>query len=169
MKNSNGREISGTMNVIFIELPKIRNLPDDPQKLTKVEMWGKFFLYASNADRQNYIRELSEHNRGIDMAVTVLENVSRDEMNWYHESRYWIHVADMKSQELAATERGLKIGIEQGIAQGIAQGIQHGTEQGIQQGKEIASLENAQKMLQLGIDFDTIYKVTGITQEQLEK
>ena len=36
------------MNVIFMELPKIDLLPDDITKLTKTQMWGKFFLYASN-------------------------------------------------------------------------------------------------------------------------
>lgn len=171
MKNENGREISGTMNVIFIELPKIRELPDDPEKLTKTEMWGKFFLYASKEDRQDYIKELSKHNRGIAMAVTVLENVSRDEMNWYHESRYWIHVADLKTQEKDAIERGLKNGLEQGLQQGIQQGIEQGLQQGLQeglqQGLQQGIEQTAKNFLQMGLSVEQIAQGTGLSIEEI--
>ncbi|MDO4506057.1 MAG: Rpn family recombination-promoting nuclease/putative transposase, partial [Spirochaetales bacterium] len=123
MKNESGCQIENLLNIIFIELPKIKQLPDDVSKLTKTQMWGKFFLYASNKDKQAYIKELCAHNRGINMAVTVLEHVSQDEMNWYHESRYWMHVSDMKTAERHAIETGMAKGMEQGIQQGIQQGI----------------------------------------------
>jgi len=29
------------------------------------------------------------------MAFTVLENVSQDELNWYHETRYWMHAMSL--------------------------------------------------------------------------
>ena len=51
------------------------------------------------------------------MAVTVLKNISQDEINWYHESRYWMHISDQKSMISSAVERGLKEGIEKGISQ----------------------------------------------------
>ena len=57
------------------------------------------------------------------MAVTVLKNVSQDEINWYHESRYWIHVSDEKTRTRAATERGLAEGMKKGLAEGRAEGI----------------------------------------------
>lgn len=34
------------------------------------------------------------------MAVTVLKNISRDEINWYRETRYWMHISDEKVLEL---------------------------------------------------------------------
>lgn len=155
MKNAGGRQIENILNIIFIELPKIKQLPDDVSKLTKTQMWGKFFLYASNKDKQDFVKELCTHNRGINMAVTVLEHVSQDEMNWYHESRYWMHVSDMKTAERHAAETGMAKGMEQGLQQGLQQGIAQ------------TNLENAKKMLKLNIDFETIYKVTGITKEEL--
>ena len=177
MKNANGRQIENILNIIFIELPKFKQLPDDVSKLTKTQMWGKFFLYASNKDKQAYIKELCDHNRGINMAVTVLEHVSQDEMNWYHESRYWMHVSDMKTAERHAIETGMAKGLEQGIQQGIEQGIQEGIRQGIEQGMHQgiekgarqANLENAKKMMECNVDFETIFKVTGITEEELVK
>ena len=107
------------------------------------------------------------------MAVTVLEHVSQDEMNWYHESRYWMHVSDMKTAERHAIETGMAKGLEQGIQQGIQQGLQQGLrqgiEQGIEQGANQKNFENAKKMLECNIDFETIFKVTGITEEELAK
>ena len=177
MKNANGRQIENLLNVIFIELPKIKQLPDDVSKLTKTQMWGKFFLYASKMDKQSFVKEVCAHNRGINMAVTVLEHVSQDEMNWYHESRYWMHVSDMKTAERHAIETGMAKGLEQGIQQGLQQGIEQGIqqglrqgiEQGIEQGANQKNFENAKKMLECNIDFETIFKVTGITEEELAK
>ena len=107
------------------------------------------------------------------MAVTVLEHVSEDEMNWYHESRYWMHVSDMITAERHATEtgmaKGLEAGLEKCMKEGLEKGIQQGLQQGIQQGTKQANLENAKKMLECNLDFDTIYKVTGISEDELLK
>lgn len=177
MKNANGRQIENLLNIIFIELPKIKQLPDDVSKLTKTQMWGKFFLYASNVDKQSFVKELCTHNRGINMAVTVLEHVSQDEMNWYHESRYWMHVSDMKTAEQHAIETGMAQGMAQGMAKGMEEGLQQGLEEGIKQGLEQGlaqgatqqNLENARKMMECNIDFETIAKVTGISKEEVLK
>lgn len=169
MRSEEGGIISNTMNVIFIELPKIKRLPDDISKLTKAEMWGKFFLYGSDLNRKEYVRELSDHNKGIKMAVTVLDNVSRDEMNWYHESRYWMHVSDMKSAESHAIEKGLAEGLEKGLAEGLEKGLAEGLEKGKAEGIQQANFENARKMLSHGIDCQTIFEVTGISEELLKE
>ena len=44
------------------------------------------------------------------MAVTVLKNISQDEINWYHETRYWMHVSDEKTMINAAKREGLAEG-----------------------------------------------------------
>ena len=117
MRNKKGRSISEILNIIFLELPKVAPLPDDISLLTPAQMWGKFFLYAAKADKEEFVRKLAEHNRGISMAVTVLKNISQDEINWYHETRYWMHISDQKSMISSAVEKGLKEGIEKGISQ----------------------------------------------------
>ncbi len=110
LRNENGRPISRMLNVIFMELPKIETLSDDILKLTPAQMWGKFFLYASKPDKEDFVKELAKANRGIDMAVTVLKNISQDEINWYHETRYWMHVSDQKSMISSAEDRGIAKG-----------------------------------------------------------
>lgn len=121
LRNQNGRKIAGMLNVIFMELPKIISLPNDYSLLTPNQMWGKFFLYASSSEKQDFVKELAKHNRGIQMAVTVLKNISQDEINWYHETRYWMSVSDKKSMISSAEDRGIKKGLEQGLQQGIKQ------------------------------------------------
>ncbi|MBO4704656.1 MAG: Rpn family recombination-promoting nuclease/putative transposase [Spirochaetaceae bacterium] len=110
LRNDEGRTISNTLNVIFMELPKIKKLDDDISRLTKAQMWGKFFLYASIPEKADYVRRLTEANGGIKMAFTVLKNVSQDELNWYHETRYWMHVSDEVTMKNAAKREGIAEG-----------------------------------------------------------
>lgn len=180
LKNQHNRPVSQTINVIFLELPKIAHLNVDVSKLTRAQMWGTFFLYGSSPAKKELIHNLCKTNKGIEMAVTVLENVSQDEINWYHESRYWMHVSDEISAHNAAVregraqglkegrEEGLQQGLQQGREEGLEEGIKQGIEQGLEQATKATNLENARKMVSLNIDYDTIFTVTGVTKEMLE-
>ena len=48
------------------------------------------------------------------MAFTVLKNVSQDELNWYHETRYWMHVSDEVTMKNAAMREGHAKGLAEG-------------------------------------------------------
>ena len=143
LKNENGRCVANRINVIFIELPKIKVLPDDISLLTPTQMWGKFFLDAPDTDKKDFIEKLSKVNRGIEMAVTVLKNISQDELNWYHESRYWMHVSDEKTM--------------------ISSALDEGKQQGIQQ----SAIENAIKMLQDNLSTDKTAQYSGLPLEKV--
>ena len=52
------------------------------------------------------------------MAFTVLKNVSQDELNWYHETLYWMHVSDEVTRINAAKREGLAEGHASGLAEG---------------------------------------------------
>lgn len=177
MKNKNNRNVADLMNIIFIELPKIQKLPDNPENLTNLQMWGKFFLYASIAEKKEYIQQLCKYNKGIKMAVTVLENVSQEELNWYHETRYWMHVSDMKSAERYATEIGMKNGMEQGLQQGLQQGIEQGLQQGIQQGISQGisqgvhqnQIETTKRLLAMNLTLEQIAQATQLSLEEINK
>ena len=154
LRNKDGRSISDTLNVIFMELPKIEKLDDDVSKLTKAQLWGKFFLYASKADKADYVRKLTEINGGIKMAFTVLKNVSQDELNWYHESRYWMHVSDELTMKNAAERRGLEAGIVQGKVEGSRE----------------KALETARNMLEMNLGTkEQIAKATGLSLETINE
>ena len=153
MRNQNGRTIAGMLNVIFLELPKIEPIPDDFSLLTPVQMWGKFFLYADKPDKRDFVEKLSEQNRGIKMAVTVLKNISQDEINWYHQTRYWMHVSDEKTMINEAERRGRAEGKKEGKAEGVLEGI-----------KQVA-----QKAIKAGLPPEQIALLTGLSEEEINQ
>ncbi len=161
LRNVKGRAISSTMNVIFMELPKIAKLPDDIDSLTPAQMWGKFFLYGSDPEKQDYIQELEKRNRGISMAFTVLDHVSQDEANWYHESRYWMHVSDEKTRLIVATQNGHDAG--------LAEGIDRGRSEGIEVGQEEKAREIAANLLKAGIPVEQVATFTNLSIEQVKE
>lgn len=122
-------------------------------------MWGKFFLYASKEEKKDYIAQLAKSNRGIHMAVTVLKDVSQDEMNWYHESRYWMHVSDEISAHNAAVRMGHAEGLEQGLAEGKAKGLA--------EGKHKTQIQIAKNMLAAGLDPKLISTTTGLSPDEI--
>lgn len=127
LRNSNGRTISKTINVIFLELPKLYEIDDDISKLTKAQMWGKFFLYASKEDKSDFVQELIKANGGIKMAFTVLKSISQDELNWQRETHYWMRISDEKTMKRAARQEGLAEGRAEGLAEGRAEGRTQGS------------------------------------------
>ena len=152
LRNDEGRTISNTLNVIFMELPKIKKLDEDISRLTKAQMWGKFFLCASIPEKADYVRRLTEANGGIKMAFTVLKNVSQDELNWYHETRYWMSVSDEVTRINAAKREGLAEGEQIGIAKG----------------EHKKAVEAAQNLLKKGIDSGIIAECTGLPLEEVQ-
>ena len=61
------------------------------------------------------------------------------------------------------------LGREDGLVEGKALGLAEGKELGLAEGAMKAKLETAQKMLELGIDMDTIGKATGLTEDEIRK
>ena len=82
------------------------------------------------------------------MAFTVLKNVSQDELNWYHETRYWMHVSDELTMKNAAKREGR--------AEGIAEG------------KQQKAVEIARKMIKNGINTEIIIECTNLSQEEIQ-
>ncbi len=161
MRNQNGRTIDGMLNVIFMELPKIEPVPDDISLLTPVQMWGKFFLYADDPKKWDFVKKLAEQNRGIKMAVTVLKNISQDEINWYHQTRYWMHVSDEKTMINEAERKGIAKGLAEGMSKGLAEGISKGHAEGL-----AAAVLGFHKN---GASTEFIAKSLNMTEEQVQE
>ena len=54
------------------------------------------------------------------------------------------------------------------LQQGLQQGIKQGLQQGIRQGEHNANLKNAKAMKAMGLPFETIQKITGLTREEID-
>ena len=66
---------------------------------------------------------------------------------------------------LAEAERDAKKRYKDGVEEGIEKGI----EQGIEQGSKEKASENAKNAIGLGLDNETISKITGLSVEEIEK
>ena len=91
------------------------------------------------------------------MAFTVLKNVSQDELNWYHETRYWMHVSDELTMKNAAKREGIAEGRAAGLAEGRAEGEQK------------AKVEAARNFLAEGVSSEVIARCTGLSLEEVQK
>jgi|GEM_PF-1820497 len=74
-------------------------------------------------------------------------------------------MAYITSAERLGIKKGLQEGLEKGLEKGIRKGRQEGKEEGIVEGK----LETAVNMLREGFDWETVKKLTGLTEEHLAK
>ncbi len=66
-------------------------------------------------------------------------------------------------------EQGRKEGWEEGYKEGQAEGLAKGLAKGMAKGREEGITDVAKKMLDAGMDIDTIVKMTGLSQNDIEK
>ena len=53
MRTKDGRELSNALNVIFIELPKVKDLEENIEKNTALEKWAIFLKEADNEKKKS--------------------------------------------------------------------------------------------------------------------
>ena len=71
--------------------------------------------------------------------------------------------------EKAIYGREIEIGEEQGLKKGREQGIKEGEGKGLKKGIKKQKEETARKMLELGMDIETIIKITDLSKEEIQK
>ena len=142
------------MKIIYLELPKYKDIPDEPvEKLTTVEKWAKFFLYSNRKEKQEYLKLLVETEAGIMNAQESLDSISQSEAEWIRETAYWDAVSNRKTIIGTAERRGLKQGMEKGLQQGIQQ----------------TKIETARNLKNNGVSIEIIAKSLDMTLEQVQE
>lgn len=121
------------------------------QSLTATQKWCIFILYASNDELNSLIQEIAQSEEGIMCAVTVLKEISKDELEWKRQTDELMIENDRISFLAYAEEEGLKRGMERGMKLGMEQGIQN----------------VAKKMIENNIPLDVIKSSTGLSDEEL--
>ncbi len=168
MRQENGTYLeSSRMMIVYLELPKYDKVPDEPiEKLTAVEKWAKFFLYANCREKADYVRKLVDSEEGIMYAMKALDSISQSDEEWRRERNY----IDAVNTEISIRNTAIREGIKQGIEQGVQQGIQEGIQQGIQQGIRENAVENAKNFLKMNIlSVEQISQGTGLSMEEVQK
>ncbi len=159
MRLEDGRGLkSARLKIIFLELPKYKHIPDEPiEKLTSVEKWAKFFLYADSKEKEDYIKNLAESEEEIMYAQEALDSISQSEAEWIRERDYWDAVMTERTIREEAEIRGLKSGMEKGF------------QQGLQQGAHDNAINNAKNLLKMNLgSCEQIAQATALSLEEVK-
>ncbi len=160
--------LTDVLEIYIIELNKLKNgVVKDNQKLNS---W-LYFIKSSKVVVNKNMRE--EDIEEIKKAQKILEDISADEHEkWLAEMRLK-YIRDKHAIEDFGYDKGYKSGqskgIEIGKEQGIEQGIEIGKEQGIEIGSTKKQEEIARNLKKENVDIQFIARVTGLTEEEIEK
>ena len=138
-------------------LSKIPNTWYNKPELTEMERTLLFFI----TDDITKLTKISGGDNIMENTFDSLKSISEDsniiseyENNQIFKYCYNLALAETKEE-----------GFKQGMTKGINQGIKQGINQGIDQEKQAIG----KKMIQEGIDINTISKITELTEEDIEK
>lgn len=149
------------LHIAFVELPKFK--PKNEEETKMRDLWLRFLTEINEATK--IVPSELKENPLTNKAVSLMEEAGMTEGERYayykNIDNVWVEQAIMRTCRAK--------GLAEGRAEGLAEGRAEGLTQGLTQGKAEAKLETSQKMLELGIDLETIRKVTGLTQEEIER
>ncbi len=122
MRTKDGRELSNTLNVVFVELPKVVGLEQTVDSNSLLENWALFLKDADNPKKMEIINKLTEKEEGLMNAKKSLSNISVDQDLWIAQYRQEIADRDRRSGLAAALNEGLQQGLQKGLQQGLQEG-----------------------------------------------
>ena len=158
MRNDSGGRLGDRLNVIFLDLVKIRRLKGTPpEELTPIEKWGMFFAFADNPKEQEYLEKVKAGKEDIMAADFIVKRMSEEDANWAFENSLYIgttdyyagiHGAERRARKENAIENAknfLKLGV---LAETVAKGCSLPLEQVLELQKELeaAPVESATSM-----------------------
>ena len=140
-----GARLADTLNVIFMELPKIPPLNEEnvAENLPSIIKWCKFLKEADHPEKQDLLNQIVQTEEGIMAAETTLNKISMDGWRWIIQGQIEGRERDIRSGYIAHLERGRK------------------------EGAQAASLENAKNLLKLGVVAETVAKGCSLPLEQV--
>lgn len=136
----------------YIELKKFNKHGD--QIVTALDRWSTFLTKAHQLDKNHVPNELANDQAIIKAITTVDRMFDEDERLIY----------EVRMQSIADVESKIASAIEKGFEQGVEKGIEKGMEKGIKKGELSAFNTIALRMLNQGIDIETIAKMTNLSE-----
>lgn len=146
MRSEDGGTLGGRLNVIFLDLVKIRRMRGKPvEELSPVEKWGLFFAYEDSESHREYLERVMEGEDGLMAADVIVKTMSEEDANWFRQNSYFIARMDRNPELHNAQKRGYDAGMAQ------------------------ATRELALNMLRMDkFSVTDIAQVTGLSQEDVE-
>lgn len=107
MRTKDGRVLSNSLNIIFIELPKTRDIEETLETNTPLENWAIFLKEADNPKKKSVITRLTEKEAGLMQAQKSLSSISANRDLWIAQYRQEIADRDRRSSISAALKKGM--------------------------------------------------------------
>lgn len=155
MRTKDGRELSNSLNIIFIELTKTKRLEKTLETNTPLENWAIFLKEADNPQKQDIIQKLTNKEAGLMQAKKSLSSISANRDLWIEQYR----------QEIA--ERDRRSGLSAMLNKGLQEGLQKGIQQGIQQGRTESLIETAKRLIKMGLSPQQVSTGTSLSMEEV--
>ena len=145
MRTKDGQELSNSLNIVFIELPKAVGLEKSVETNSALENWAIFLKDADNPRKADIIKKLTSKQEGLMQAQKSLSAISANRDLWMAQYR----------QELAERDRfsGLEASRKEGLKEGRTEGLK----------------ESARNALAMGLPLAQIAKITGLSEEEIGK
>ena len=167
MRTRDGRELSNTLNIIFIELPKAAAFEETIETNSPLENWAVFLKNADRAEKQEIIHRLTRQEVGLMQAQKSLSSISENRDLWIAQYRQEIADRDQRSSLNAARRMGREEGIGIGRTEVISIGRTEGISIGRTEGKAEAARNAAHILKHAGVDFALIAQSTGLSAEEI--
>ena len=161
MRTKDGRELSNSLNIIFIDLTKVSKLEENVESNTALENWAIFLKNADNPNKKEIIAKLTNTEAGLMQAQKSLSSISADRDLWITQYRQEIYERDRRS----SLDAMKKAGIEEGMKKGLEKGIKKGLEKGRAEEK----LNIVKNALRAGIPIEQIALISGLTEEEIKQ
>ena len=148
---------SSDIEIYHVNLKKIRKMYYNKDKLNKFEKE----LLLMTIDDEKELNNISKGYKEMENVVKKISKVSKEEELQ--------GIYDIEERQEFIQNRIREYAKEEGYDEGIKEGIKEGKAKGIKEGSIKKQREIAIEMLNNGMDFDIIEKITKISKEELEK
>ena len=158
------------MNNIFPEyyVLRVNQYDETKEPSTPREEWMRY-LKVGYIDPDTKVPGLKEALERLNILKMTPEERKR-----YDNYRFNRHYDEnmLNAARFVGKQEGLEEGEKIGLEKGKELGLVEGKELGLAEGKELGiaeqKLETARKMRSLGLDMETILKVTGLTEDEID-
>ena len=158
---------SSIIQYLYVELNEliVYTMKKRLEEYSLKDFWIRFLANYEEDKKSGMLEELCKLEEGIKMAEATLFRVTDEERRMAIElsdEKYRMYVEDERSE---ARREGLAEGREKGRSIGLAEGLAEGKIAGSHQ----KALETAKIMKNMNYPLEDIYKITGLSKEEVGK
>lgn len=158
-------EVYDKLTFYYVEMPKFKKTEDE--LVTMQDKW--LFVLKNICYLLEQPKELQDQVFTKFFEEARIGMFTKEEQFAYMVSQkhYWDNHNTIAYSYEKGEKAGKEAGMKEGLKEGRELGLAEGKELGLAEGEKKAKLETAQKMLEMGIDIETIRKATGVNEKMI--